>query len=292
MSEINILIITGLSGAGKTQAVRSLEDLGFFCVDNLPPALIPKFAELCSQSEGKVNKIALVIDIRGGEFFNDLFQALEDLKAMGVYYEILFLEASDEVLVKRFKETRRRHPLTPQGSVIDGISLERKRLRELRGRADIIFDTSGLTPHQLKEEILNIWGKDNRKKGLSITIMSFGYKYGIPLDTDLLMDVRFLPNPYYVPELKLLTGSDPEVQEYVFKSPACREFLTKYFDLLKFLIPNYIREGKAHLVIAIGCTGGRHRSMALANRLGQLLQEEDYQVTVKHRDINKQGVNE
>jgi UPF0042 nucleotide-binding protein len=290
MAEISFLIITGMSGAGKTQAVQSLEDLGYFCVDNLPPSLIPKFAELCIQSKGRVNKVALVIDIRGGQFFDNLFQALEELKAMGIYYEILFLEAANEILVNRFKETRRRHPLSAEGGgVMEGIKLERRLLQELRGRANKIIDTSELKPNQLKEEIKNLWGKNDKGKNLSITVMSFGYKYGIPLDTDLLMDVRFLPNPYYIPELKDLTGCDQAVQEYVFKSPISREFVDKYYSLLDFLIPNYITEGKTHLVIAIGCTGGHHRSVALANSLGQLLQNDKYEVTIKHRDINKQG---
>ncbi|MGI6225825.1 MAG: RNase adapter RapZ, partial [Peptococcales bacterium] len=259
---MRFLIITGLSGAGKTQAVRSLEDLGYFCVDNLPPALIPKFAELCTQSKGKVNKVALVIDIRGGQFFDDLFVALEDLKAMGIHYEILFLEAANEILVNRYKETRRRHPLSDGEGIMEGIKLERERLQELRGRANKIIDTSELKPNHLKEEIQRLWGKNDYEKILSITVLSFGYKYGIPLDTDLLVDVRFLPNPYYIPELKALTGSDREIQEYVFKSPISREFVEKYYGLLNFLIPNYITEGKTHLVIGIGCTGGRHRSVA------------------------------
>jgi UPF0042 nucleotide-binding protein len=209
---------------------------------------------------------------------------------MGIYYEILFLEAANEILVNRFKETRRRHPLSAEGGgVMEGIKLERRLLQELRGRANKIIDTSELKPNQLKEEIKNLWGKNDKGKNLSITVMSFGYKYGIPLDTDLLMDVRFLPNPYYIPELKDLTGCDQAVQEYVFKSPISREFVDKYYSLLDFLIPNYITEGKTHLVIAIGCTGGHHRSVALANSLGQLLQNDKYEVTIKHRDINKQG---
>ena len=237
MAEISFLIITGMSGAGKTQAVQSLEDLGYFCVDNLPPSLIPKFAELCIQSKGRVNKVALVIDIRGGQFFDNLFQALEELKAMGIYYEILFLEAANEILVNRFKETRRRHPLSAEGGgVMEGIKLERRLLQELRGRANKIIDTSELKPNQLKEEIKNLWGKNDKGKNLSITVMSFGYKYGIPLDTDLLMDVRFLPNHLHIPELKDLTGCDQAVQEYVFKSPISREFVDKYYSLLDFLI--------------------------------------------------------
>jgi UPF0042 nucleotide-binding protein len=287
--DVKLLIITGMSGAGKSQAIQSMEDLGFFCVDNLPPILIPKFAELCLQSEGKINKIALVVDIRGGEFFNDLFEALEEVKNLGIYFEILFLEASDEVLVKRFKETRRRHPLGTDGGVYEGISLERERLGDLRGRADKIIDTSNLKPSELKEEIQRLWGKENRNKKLAITIMSFGYKYGIPLDTDLLVDVRFLPNPYYMPELRPLTGIDAEVKDYVLKSPLTKEFLDKYSQLLNFLIPLYIAEGKNHLVIAIGCTGGQHRSVAIANYLGEVLIKNDYQVTIKHRDIEKRG---
>lgn len=289
MEDIRFLIITGLSGAGKTQAVRSLEDLGYFCVDNLPPSLIPKFAELCGQSL-TVQKVALVIDIRGGQFFDDLFAALEALKIMGIYYEILFLEASNEVLVNRFKETRRRHPLSAEGGgVMEGIKLEREMLQDLRGRANKIIDTSDLKPNQLQEEIRGLWGKNVKEKILSIIVMSFGYKYGIPLDTDLLVDVRFLPNPYYIPELKPLTGNDAEIQEFVLKSPRSQEFMVKYYDLLSFLIPNYISEGKTHLVIAIGCTGGRHRSVTLANELGTLLRNDKYQVTIKHRDIEKQG---
>lgn len=288
---VDLLIITGLSGAGKTQAVRVLEDLGFFCVDNLPPVLIPKFAELCAQTEGKVKKVALVIDIRGGMFFDDLLKELEELKNLKIYYEILFLEASDEVLVKRFKETRRRHPMSPDGSIYAGIRRERERLQELRGKADKIIDTSNLKPAQLKEEIRMIWGTGNRKRSLYITLMSFGFKYGIPLDTDLLIDVRFLPNPYYIKELRELTGNDSEVKEYVFKSSVSKEFLQKYYDLLNFLIPHYIQEGKTHLVIAIGCTGGQHRSVAIANKLGVLLKKEDYEVNVAHRDVQKRGEN-
>lgn len=285
--EIKLLIVTGLSGAGKTQAVRCLEDLGFFCVDNLPPKLIPKFAELWNQSEGKINRVSLVIDIRGGKFFDDLFEALENLKAMGYTYEILFLEASDETLVRRFKETRRRHPMSPTGRILDGIILERKRLEELRGKANIIIDTSNLKPTQLKEQLIQLYGENATHTSLAITVMSFGFKYGIPLDVDLLMDVRFLPNPYYIPELRELTGSDVEVQEYVFKSSITEAFLQKYYDLLSFLIPHYISEGKTHLVIAIGCTGGKHRSVALANKLSVMLENTKYQVTVTHRDVNR-----
>ncbi len=290
--EFSFVIITGLSGAGKTLAVWSLEDLGYFCVDNLPPALIPKFAELCQQAEGRINKVALVIDIRGRRFFDDLFQALEELKKQGYPYEILFLEASTEVLVKRFKETRRRHPLSSQGRLLEDILIERERLEEVRGIANKIIDTSELSPSQLKNQIIELYGPGNEKVRLHITVMSFGYKYGIPLDSDLLIDVRFLPNPYYQKDLQLKTGCDPEVQEYVFKSPLATEFLNKYNDLLHFLLPHYVSEGKTHLVIAVGCTGGKHRSVAIANRLGEALTQKDYQVTVRHRDLYKKGAGE
>ncbi|SMB85484.1 UPF0042 nucleotide-binding protein [Desulfonispora thiosulfatigenes DSM 11270] len=289
MEKVKILIITGLSGAGKSQAVQSLEDLGFFCIDNLPPTLIPKFIDLCFQSEGKIDRVAVVIDIRGGTFFNQVYAELDKLNKLDINYEIVFLEATDEELVKRFKETRRRHPLSPEGDIYEGIKVERELLQELRGKANIIIDTSDLKPLQLKEEIRRVWGYKDKNKSLYITVMSFGYKYGIPLDTDLLMDVRFLPNPYYLKELRPLTGKDQQVAEYVFKSEISNDFITKYYELLSFLVPHYVQEGKAHLMIAIGCTGGQHRSVAIARKLGELLQQEDYEVSVKHRDIEKRG---
>lgn len=281
--DIQMVIITGLSGAGKTQTVQCLEDLGFFCIDNLPPTLIPKFAELCAQSEGKINKVALVIDIRGGKFFDTLFDALENLKTQGFSYEILFLEASDEVLVRRFKESRRRHPLSPLGRILEGITAERHRLEELRGRANKIIDTSDLTVQELKDRIIDLFATETGK--FMVTLMSFGYKYGIPLDADLVTDVRFLPNPYYVPHLKPLTGHDPQIRDYVLNNPVTRHFLRRYGGLLKFLLPHYITEGKTHLVVAIGCTGGQHRSVVLVNEIAQLLQKYGYEVIVKHRDI-------
>ena len=290
MKKLKVLIVTGLSGAGKSQAVHSLEDLGFYCIDNLPPTMIPDFIDLCLQPESKIDRVAIVIDIRGRSFFKQVFSELDDLKESNVNYEVAFLETKDEVLVKRFKETRRRHPLSLEGDIYEGIKLERKYLEELRGKANIIIDTSDLKPSQLKEEINRIWGYKDKNKSLYITIMSFGYKYGIPLDTDLLMDVRFLPNPYYLEELRPLTGQDNEVAEYVFKFDTSNEFLSKYYDLLKFLIPHYIREGKVHLVVAIGCTGGQHRSVAIAQKLACLLEEEEYEISVKHRDIEKRGI--
>ena len=283
--DIRFLIVTGLSGAGKTQTVRCLEDLGFFCVDNLPPTLIPKFAELCAQSGGKINKIALVIDIRGGKFFDAVYENLECLKELGFRYEVLFLEAADATLVRRFKESRRRHPLNPQGSVLEGIQEERRILEELRGKAHKIIDTTELSNQQLKDELINLFGDNQQLANFNITIMSFGFKYGIPLDADLVMDVRFLPNPHYIPELKALTGNDKAVQDYVFKYNETKMFLRKYYGLIKFLIPHYIKEGKTNLVIAIGCTGGQHRSVTLTNKLGELLMNKDYNVTLKHRDM-------
>ncbi len=276
------LIVSGLSGAGKTTAVRSLEDLGFFVVDNLPPKLMPKFGELCEQSSLK--KIALVIDIRGGEFFDTVFDVLQELDNKNIAYEILFLEASDETLVRRYKASRRRHPLSG-GEILEDIREERQRMKELRGRANKIIDTSNLTVQQLKKEIYSIYGENRDTNELFITVMSFGYKNGIPLDADLVMDVRFLPNPYYVPELRHLTGNDAGVQRYVCSSEVTAQFKEKFADMIEYLIPHYIKEGKATLMVAIGCTGGMHRSVTLANWLGDFLRKKGYKAAVRHRDI-------
>ena len=287
MKDIRFVVVTGLSGAGKTQAIRGLEDLGFFCVDNLPPALIPKFAELCAQSEGKINKIALVVDIRGGGFFDYIYESLNTLKDLGIKCEILFLEASDETLVRRFKESRRRHPLSDKGSTLEGILKERARLEELKGEAHKIIDTSNLTNKQLKEQITSMYGTTSEEQSLTITVMSFGYKYGIPLDADLVFDVRFLPNPHYIDDLRPLTGNDKQVQDYVLDSPVSKTFMRKFSGLMKFLIPHYIKEGKTSLTIAIGCTGGQHRSVTLANKLAETLDTKNYNVNKRHRDIEK-----
>lgn len=287
MKDIRFVIVTGLSGAGKTQAIRGLEDLGFFCVDNLPPTLIPKFAELCAQSEGRVNKIALVVDIRGGGFFDSVYESLESLKNLGIKCEILYLEASDETLVRRFKESRRRHPLSDKGSTLEGIIKERARLEELKGEAHKIIDTSNLTNKQLKEQITSMFGASSEEQSLNINVMSFGYKYGIPLDSDLVFDVRFLPNPHYIDELRPFTGNDKQVQDYVLDSPASATFMRKVSGLMKFLIPHYIKEGKSSLTIAIGCTGGQHRSVTLANKLAEALDTKNYNVNKRHRDIDK-----
>lgn len=282
---MRFVIVTGLSGAGKTQAIRCLEDLGFFCVDNLPPALLPKFAELCYQTDGRIEKIALVIDIRGGKFFEDIFESLKHLKSQDYEYEILFLDSSDDVLIKRFKESRRSHPLAPDGRIQDGINEERIRLSELKSKADNIIDTSNLAPRQLKEEIIHIFVEGKKFEGIIISVVSFGFKHGIPLDSDLVFDVRFLPNPYYVEVLKKQSGKDEPVRQYVMRWPEAREFLEKVTDLAEFLIPHYIKEGKTHLVISIGCTGGRHRSVVIANQIYEKLKENGHRVIIDHRDI-------
>ncbi|WP_066896181.1 RNase adapter RapZ [Clostridium nigeriense] len=285
---MRFIIVTGLSGAGKTEATRSLEDMGYFCVDNLPPKLIPKFAEACVQSQGKIDKVALVIDIRGGIFFDDLFESLIYLKKQDFKYEILFLDASDEVLVKRFKETRRSHPLAPGSRIITGINEERKRLREVKDRADIIIDTSKYAIKDLREEMTKNYGDVKQpQKQLSVTILSFGFKYGIPVDSDLVFDVRFIPNPFYIPELKPYSGNDEPVRRYVLQQEETKGFIKRTDDLLEFLIPNYKKEGKRQLIISIGCTGGRHRSVAIANALYESLANRNYNISVEHRDIRE-----
>lgn len=285
---MRFVIVSGLSGAGKTQAIRSLEDLGFFCVDNLPPTLIPKFAEACYQTDGKIDRIALVIDIRGAMFFDVLFESLNYLKSNSYRYEVLFLDASDEALVKRYKETRRKHPLAPQGRVLKGIELERIKLSELKGRADNIIDTSKLSTRELKDKIESIYKEDGQiESQLSVTVLSFGFKYGIPVDSDLVIDVRFLPNPFYIPELKALSGNDKDVRDYVFSFDETHSFINKYYDLLDFLIPFYLREGKRQLIISIGCTGGRHRSVAIANEIFERLKLNNLEVNIEHRDIEE-----
>jgi UPF0042 nucleotide-binding protein len=277
-----------MSGAGKTIAVQSLEDLGFFCVDNLPPVLIPKFAELIEQSQGKIGKVALVIDLRGREFFTSLQETLKYLKDhFTITYEILFLDAADNTLVQRYKESRRRHPLAPEGLPLDGITLERKLLEELKGMATQVIDTGALKPAQLKEKIVSRFTNLGPNR-INLNFVSFGFKYGVPIDADLIFDVRFLPNPHYLDALRPLTGQNPEVYEYVMKWAETQEFLAKLSDLLNFLIPQYKKEGKSQVVIGIGCTGGKHRSVAIAEYLGKLLDnDESGQVRVTHRDSER-----
>lgn len=285
---MKFLIVTGMSGAGKTQAIRCLEDLGFYCVDNLPPTLITKFAEVCFKTEGKIDKIAIVVDIRGRTFFDDLLGSLTKLDKEGYIYEVLYLEATDETLVKRYKESRRKHPLAPDGRIINGISIEKKKLKGIRERANKIINTSKLTNKELNEEITMAYGDEGQiESPLLINVISFGFKYGIPLDADLVMDVRFIPNPYYISELKPFSGLDKPVKEYVLSKMETQQFIEKFIDMLKFLIPNYKIEGKRQLIVAIGCTGGRHRSVAIANKVYEVLNHHGNNVTIDHRDINE-----
>ncbi|MCH4056600.1 MAG: RNase adapter RapZ [Lactobacillaceae bacterium] len=283
---LNLVIITGMSGAGKTVAIQSFEDLGYFCIDNMPPSLLPKFWELVKES-GKITKIALVIDLRSRAFYDEIISMLSGLDNTNfVTTKILFLDASDEELVSRYKETRRSHPLAMEGRLLDGIKKERELLGEMRNRAQLIIDTTNLSPRQLREEIFdNFKSYDNPV--FHIEVMSFGFKYGLPIDADIVMDVRFLPNPYYVPAFKNKTGLDQPVADYVNQQPATEQFYQQFMALLKTALPGYKNEGKTSLTIAIGCTGGQHRSVALAERVGHALQAENYPVDITHRDLTK-----
>ena len=285
---MKFIIVTGMSGAGKSTTLKMLEDIGYFCVDNLPIPLIEKFAELSLNPNSELTKIAIGIDVRTG--LKNISQALENLDSHGMQYEIMFLDADDEVIVKRFKETRRAHPLVADGRVEDGIVKERQLLSYLKGKATYIIDTSHLLTRELKKKVDDIFSKNQNYANLFITILSFGYKYGIPNDADLVFDVRFLPNPYYIDELKNKTGMDKDVRDYVLSFKDADTFLEKLEDLLLFLIPNYITEGKYQLVIAIGCTGGKHRSVTLANSIYERLEENgQYGIRIEHRDIEKDG---
>ncbi len=284
-----LLIVTGMSGAGKTVALKSLEDMGYYCVDNLPIPLIGKFAELLTDGNAEISKAALGVDIRSGKDLPMLKEVFDDWDIKGrVEYEILFLDAADDVLLKRFKETRRAHPLSKDGRVETGIREERTVLSWLKERADFIIDTSHLLTKELRAQLQDIFLKNAEYENLQVTILSFGYKYGIPEDADLLFDVRFLPNPYYVPELKHHTGLEEPVQKYVCQDGVAAEFMVKLLDLIRFLIPHYISEGKNQLVIGIGCTGGHHRSVTIAEMLFQELKKTaDYGLRIDHRDIEK-----
>ena len=284
---MRFVIVTGMSGAGKTSVLKFLEDINFFCVDNLPPALLPKFSELCYEQEGEIERVAMGIDIRGGKLFNDLFKVLSDLQEKGYEYEILYLDASDEVLIKRYKETRRSHPLSRNGSIQEGILKEREMLRDVKTKATYIIDTSQALTRQLKEQINGIFVENKKHENLVITIQSFGFKYGIPTDSDLVFDVRFLPNPFYIQELKELTGNDEPVSSYVMQFEESQTFLQKLVDMVEFLIPLYIKEGKNNLVISIGCTGGKHRSVTLANALYAALGQDKHTLLLQHHDIEK-----
>lgn len=289
---MRLVIVTGMSGAGKSTTLKMLEDVGYFCVDNLPVPLIPKMAELWLASGTEVSKAALGVDIRSGQSFEELHNVLKVLDDMGMQYEILYLESSDQVLIKRYKETRRFHPLSGSSGRIDcGIRKEREKLAFLKERADYIIDTSHMLTRELKAELNKIFVENKEYKNLYISVMSFGFKYGIPQDADLVFDVRFLPNPYYIEELRPKTGNDAEVQEYVMRNQVAVEFLQKMVDMVEFLIPNYVQEGKTQLVIAVGCTGGKHRSVTLANGLfEELSRHENYGVRIEHRDIGKDAI--
>ncbi len=286
---MEFLIVTGLSGAGKTRAINALEDIGFYCADNIPPQLIPTFYELSRQAKGSLSRVAVVTDIRGGDMFSTLSETLDKMKEEEKEYKILFLDADEATLVRRFRETRRKHPLADNclGSLEQAVSLEREALRQVRERADFIIDTSFLSPSQLKERVSSLFLGD-ASDALMIHCVSFGFKYGIPAEADLVFDVRCLPNPFYVEELKNLTGLDEPVREYVMKWDQTKGFVTRFFSLIDYMMPLYCNEGKSQLVIAVGCTGGHHRSVTLAQLLYNHLVEKNLRASVNHRDIQKQ----
>jgi RNase adapter protein RapZ len=285
---LRFVIITGMSGAGRSYAIKCLEDLGYFCVDNLPTTLIPTFAQLCAHSNRDIRMIALGVDIREGEYLAHLLETLAELRAQGHKPEVLFLEAADETLVRRYQETRRRHPLAGEGSVLEGIRAERLTLSNLRESADRIIDTTGLSVHQLKERLIEGYGTQRRRDALTVSLMSFGFKHGAPYDADLVFDVRFLPNPHFVDSLKRLDGRDGEVEKFVMSFEESRTLLTKIEDLLQFLLPLYQREGKAYLTVALGCTGGRHRSVTLVELLRRSLEGMGLSPVVRHRDLDRE----
>jgi len=285
---IDLIIVTGMSGAGRTETMRALEDIGFYCVDNLPPRFILNLVELLELEPRNIRQVAAACDVRSKDYFPELLEVISELKRRKINYKIIFLEAEDEVLVKRFKRERRRHPLAEGGKIVDGVQKERKILENLREIADYIIDTSNFELYQLKEKIKNIVA-GSEGVNLLITVESFGFKFGLPLDSDIVFDVRFLPNPYYIEELKDKTGLQKEVSEYVLKNKDAQEFLTRVFDLLDFLIPRYEKEGKTHLAISIGCTGGKHRSVAIAEEIASYLRRKNIKVTVSHRDIEKEA---
>lgn len=286
---MEFVIISGLSGAGKSKAASFMEDTGFYVVDNMPAALIPKFAELCMASPGKYERVTLVTDIRGGQTFDGLFDALDTLQSMGCAYKILFVEATTETIIKRYKETRRRHPLMQQADSLEkAVRTEQEMMEPLRQRADVVIDTTHLSTAQLRGELLRHFGSDTTEKGgMSVTITSFGFKYGLPMEADLVFDVRCMPNPFYIPELREKTGLDQPVADYVFSFRQTHDFMEKLRDLLTFSLPLYAEEGKTELVIAVGCTGGRHRSVAMTHALAEDIRNLGYRVRENHRDMNR-----
>jgi UPF0042 nucleotide-binding protein len=291
VSNLRIVLISGLSGSGKTTAIKALEDMGFYCVDNLPIVLFPTFVELCEQSVRKISRIGLVIDIRGEEFMANARQIIEELRREGFTVEILFLEADDEILVRRYRETRRHHPLAVGGSIQEGIEMERERLTILRDLADKVIDTSDLNVHELKQAITESFQSVFSQREMAVTLMSFGYSFGIPHEADIVLDVRFLANPFFVNHLKKLSGEDKDVRDYVLKWPETREFFARFREFINFLLPLYRKEGKAYLTIAIGCTGGRHRSVVIVDELGAMLrktlEKDGALLSIRHRDLGK-----
>lgn len=284
---LDLTIVTGMSGAGRSSAADALEDLGFFVIDNLPPALIPKVAELAAGG-GRPSRYGLVVDVRSGAFMDDLASALRDLRETGARTRVLFLDAADPVLVRRFETSRRRHPLSDADSIIDGIQLERDLLEELKGQADLVVDTTDLNVHQLRERVRELFGGGGPEPGdLQINLVSFGYKHGVPVDVDLLFDCRFLPNPHWVDRLRPLPGTDPKVRRYVLRQGESQAFLEQLETLFALLLPAFVREGKAYLSIGIGCTGGRHRSVVMATELAKVLERIGFDARVHHRDLDR-----
>lgn len=284
-----IIIVTGMSGSGKTQACRFLEDLGYFCVDNLPPVFIPKFVELCSHAANHVSRVVFVVDTRSREFFDNLIHVLEDMNQNDQDYEMLFMDAADDAIIRRYKETRRRHPMAPSSRISEGVAKERERLEGVRNKATYIIDTSHLSKVELREKIKQLFGK-KEGNGMNISVLSFGFKFGMPLDADMVLDVRFLPNPFYIESLRHKSGSVQEVANYIFEKPVTQEFLKKLDPLIDFLAPQYVREGKSQLVIAVGCTGGMHRSVFVAKHIFESLVKKGYTVNLEHRDLMKNDV--
>jgi len=287
VKNLRIVVVTGLSGSGKSTAIKAIEDMGFFCVDNLPVVLLPKFLELHQSFSSEISKVALVIDIREKEYLQEFTRIFSELKNAGFFMEIFFLESSDQVLIRRFSETRRQHPLAKEGLISDGIKLEREKLKDLKRMANEVIDTSTYNVHQLKKAISHYFSRITMGRKMAVTLMSFGYKFGIPYDADLIMDVRFLPNPYFVEGLTNFDGFNPGVSEYVLEFDATVKFLKKFSDLIKFLLPLYEKEGKSYLTIAIGCTGGRHRSVVIVNEINSLLDRDKYLLKTSHRDLDK-----
>lgn len=282
---MEVVIVTGLSGAGKSQAIICLEDLGYYCIDNMPPTLIKDFLKLILSQNSKIEKMAFVVDIRGGEFFVDLKKKLEEIKIFGIDYKILFLEATDDVLIRRFKETRRSHPLSKSGAAKEGLKKERALLQEIKGMSDYVIDTSNMKSSKLRSEIIKIFTEGGHKNSFTINIQSFGFKNGMPIEADMVFDMRFIPNPFYISSLKSLTGNNKKVRDFVMKQTESIVFFESIHTLLNTIIPSYIKEGKYSLNIAFGCTGGQHRSVSMANEFAETFEKEGRRITLEHRDL-------